>query len=107
MKKGTKKYKLEDFLPKNTFDNIFRELEDIRIEKNVDKINDNFEDLAEYLGGELTEYEESAILDIIDEFTPKDSDGNYVAGLIPFEYAWEIYEAKREIMLKQLNKLIK
>lgn len=104
MKKGTKKYKLDDFLPKFTFDEFLKKQEELRIEKNVDKINENFEELAEYIGRELTEYEESAVLDVIDEITPKDSNGDYVAGLVPFEFAWEVYEAKKEMMLEQLNK---
>lgn len=104
MKKGTKKYKLDDFLPKHTFDEYLKKQEDIRVEKNMDIIDDKFEELEEYLDRELTEYEMSALLDVIDEITPKDSNGDYVAGLVPFEFAWEIYEAKREMMLGQLNK---
>jgi hypothetical protein len=106
MKKGTKKYKLDDFLPKFTFDEFLKKQEDLRVEKNVDKINENFEELAEYIGRELTVYEESAILDIVDEYTPKDANGDYLTGILPFDYAWEVYEAKKEMMLEQLNKLM-
>jgi hypothetical protein len=44
------------------------------------------------LGRELTENEQIAILDIVDEYTPKDKDGNYLCHLLPFDYAWKVYK---------------
>ena len=67
-----------------------------RIESNVEILDNNFETLSEYVGRDLTEKEQSAILDIVDEFTPKDRDGNYAGDIIPFDKAWEIYELKQE-----------
>lgn len=66
-----------------------------RIESNVATIDDSFEDLSDYIGRELTAKEQSAILDIVDDFTPKDSYGRYAGPLIPFEKAWEMYELKQ------------
>ncbi len=66
-----------------------------RIESNVATIDDSFEDLSDYVGRELTAKEQSAILDIVDDFTPKDSYGRYAGPLIPFEKAWEMYELKQ------------
>lgn len=66
-----------------------------RIETNVAAIDDSFESLAEYVGRDLTAKEQSAILDIVDDFTPKDAQGNYAGPLIPFEKAWEMYELKQ------------
>lgn len=65
-----------------------------RIESNVATIDDNFENLSDYVGRELTAKEQSAILDIVDDFTPKDEYGRYAGPLIPFEKAWEMYELK-------------
>lgn len=65
-----------------------------RIEGNVATIDDNFDNLSDYVGRELTAKEQSAILDIVDDFTPKDEYGRYAGPLIPFEKAWEMYELK-------------
>lgn len=66
-----------------------------RIESNVATIDDNFEDLSEFIGRDLTAKEQSAILDIVDDYTAKDADGNYQGAIMPFEKAWEIYELKQ------------
>ncbi len=68
--------------------------EEERVEKNVEYLDEGIESLSDTLGRPLTQKEESALLDIIDEFTPKDEDGNYAGSIIPFEKAWEIYELK-------------
>lgn len=68
-----------------------------RIEKNVEMLDNQFEDLSAQVGRDLTEKEESAILDIIDDYTPKDQDGNYAGPIIPMEKAWEIYELKNQV----------
>lgn len=88
---------LADIIPRYTLDDLIQRQEALRINDNVSEIDDRLEDLTEYLGRELTEDETSAILDIVDEYTPKDSDGNYLVGLIPFDYAWEVYQAKKSI----------
>lgn len=67
-----------------------------KIEGNVATIDENFEDLSDYVGRELTSKEQSAILDIVDDFTPKDEYGRYAGPLIPFEKAWEMYELKQD-----------
>lgn len=107
MKKQTPKYTFEDFLKNQNFENIFRELEDRRVEKNIEIIDENLKYLAEYVGRELTDYEENFILDIIDEYTPKDANGNYLIDILPLDYAWEIYQAKRAIALERFCKLWK
>jgi hypothetical protein len=66
-----------------------------RIESNVNAIDDNFEDLSEFIGRDLTAKEQSAILDIVDDYTAKDRDGNYQGAIMPFDKAWEIYELKQ------------
>lgn len=65
-----------------------------RLEVNVATIDDNFEDLSAFVGRDLTSKEQSAVLDIVDDFTPKDEYGRYAGPLIPFEKAWEMYELK-------------
>lgn len=61
------------------------------VQQNLDYIETNITNLEETIGRKLTESEESSILDIQDEFTPKDSDGNYIAPLLDAEKAYEIY----------------
>ncbi len=67
-----------------------------KVEENVSTIDNNLETLSSFLGRELTEKEQSSVLDIVDEYTPKDDDGNYLGGLLPFDKAWEIYELKQK-----------
>lgn len=66
-----------------------------RIDSNVAVIDDNFDALSDFVGRDLTVKEQSAILDIVDEYTAKDSDGNYQGAVMPFDKAWEIYELKQ------------
>lgn len=58
-------------------------------------IDNRLEDLGQVLGRDVTEQEEASILDIVDEYTPKDRDGNYAGELISFEKAWEIHELRQ------------
>ena len=60
-------------------------------EQNLEYIEDNLAKFQEKLGRDLTEAEESAILDIQDEFTPKDDKGNYIAPLLSADKAFEVY----------------
>ena len=55
----------------------------------------------EYLGREITDDEEVAILRIVDKYTPVNKKGDYIVDLLPFEYAWKIYLAKKDIELEQ------
>lgn len=68
-----------------------------QIEHNVATIDENFEMLSDYLGRDLTAKEQSAILDIVDDYTPKDSNGRYAGPLISFDKAWELYELKQNV----------
>ncbi len=73
-----------------------RESESIRVEENVTKIDQDMEALSEYVGRELTEKEQTSLLDIVDEYTPKDDNGNYLGSILSFDKAWEIYELKEQ-----------
>jgi len=72
-----------------------RQRETQRTQENIGHIDNELETLADYVGRPLKESEEEAILDIVDEFTPKDEDGNYAGALLPMDRAWEIYELKQ------------
>lgn len=93
-KTNKKNIRLADVFPELTPEYFDNRMEELRVEANVQIIEDKFADLEEYLDREITEKEQDAILDIIDEFTPKDKDGNYLVDLLPFEYAWQIHQAK-------------
>ncbi|MDR3642873.1 MAG: hypothetical protein P4L74_04575 [Candidatus Doudnabacteria bacterium] len=107
MKNKAQKFASDTMLPKMSLEDVFWVVmeehkvaqkqasdEDQRIEGNIGIIDEQFLELEEIVGRELTEEEQSAILDIVDEYTPKDKDGNYLCSLLPFDYAWEIYEVK-------------
>lgn len=51
--------------------------ERIRIERNEKMIDAELAYLAEHVGRELAEQEQSDVLDIVDEYTPKDESRNY------------------------------
>lgn len=55
-------------------------------------IDDRLDNLSSFLGRDMTSKEEEALLDIVDEYTPKDDDGNYAGDLIGFDKAWDIYQ---------------
>lgn len=65
-----------------------------KVEANIEHLDESFEDLSALVGRDLTEAEQSAVLDIVDEFTPKDRNGDYAGEILPFEKAWDIYELK-------------
>lgn len=58
---------------------------------NLDTIDQNLEEASDILGRSLTSEEELAILEIQDDYSPKDRDGN-IEGLIPVEKAVEIWQ---------------
>ncbi len=64
------------------------------IAANENEIDNRLDDLGSYLGRDLSPKEEDKLLDIIDEYTPKDADGMYAGDLISFDKAWEIYEMR-------------
>ncbi len=65
-----------------------------RVNQNLETIDGEIDALSNYIGRELTDKEQSAILDIVDEYTPQDENGNYLGATIPFNKAWDIYEMK-------------
>ncbi len=71
-----------------------RDRQDAQLSENIESIDEGFENLSDTLGRELTEKEQSSLLDIVDEFTPKDDKGNYLGQILSFDKAWEIYELK-------------
>lgn len=72
--------------------------EEVRVnQENLNTIDTHLEALTEYVGRELTESEQSSVLDIVNEFTPQDEEGNYLGALLPFDKAWDIYEMKNQV----------
>ncbi len=66
-----------------------------KLSQNEELIDSRLHILSEYIGRQLTEDEQSAVLDIVDDYTPKDEDGKYAGEMIPFDKAWEIYEMRQ------------
>ena len=74
-----------------------RVVEAEQVDENIDKLDNNFEELEALVERDLTDAEQSAVLDIVDEFSPKDNQGNYLGEILPFEKAWEVYEMRQEV----------
>lgn len=72
-----------------------KQIENARVNENLSMIDENFEDLSALVGRNLTEKEQSSVLDIVDNYTPKDDEGNYLGAIMTFDKAWEIYELKQ------------
>jgi len=72
-----------------------RESETRVLAENERTIDNRLEDLSIGLGRDLTEKEQDAILTIVDEYTPKDADGNYAGDLLSMDKAWEIYNYRQ------------
>lgn len=66
------------------------------VSKGLEIIEDGLKKFQETLGRSLTETEENAILDVQDEFTPKDENGNYIAPLFSPEKAYEVYTLRTQ-----------
>lgn len=64
--------------------------------ENLSTLDEHLDAIGAIAGHDLTEKEQSEFLDIIDEFTPKDDDGNYLGGILSPDKAYEIYELKRQ-----------
>lgn len=72
-----------------------RAQESQNLSQNESTLDERLAELSEIIGRDLTEDEEAAVLDIVDEYTPEDSNGKYAGELIPFDKAWEIYELRQ------------
>jgi hypothetical protein len=71
-----------------------KEQETAKVNENIEYLDQSFESLSSQLGRDLTDKEQAAVLDIIDDYTPKDEEGNYAGAILPFDKAWEIYNLK-------------
>ncbi|MCX6788648.1 MAG: hypothetical protein NTZ36_02065 [Candidatus Jorgensenbacteria bacterium] len=90
MDKHTKRKKLSDIIPKYTLlDVIAKDPEEI--EMNITDIDDMMEYLSKHIGRSVTDEEQFHVLDIVDEYTPKNRAGNFLGPILPFRYAWQIY----------------
>ncbi len=69
--------------------------EDQRVLSNERTIDDQLEDLSISLGRDLTEDEQAAVLDIMDEFSPIDDKGR-ILSLYPADMAWDLYEIQSQ-----------
>ena len=65
-----------------------------RTEENMETLDNNFETLEAFVGRNLTDKEQSDVLDAVDFLTAKDQYGNYAGALVPFEAAWDYVQAK-------------
>lgn len=92
-----KRLKLSDILLKSSTFEEDPENEEKRMESNLEEIEERIKQLSKNIGRKLTDDEENDILDIVDEYTPKKENGKYLVELLPFEYAWLIYDAKKDI----------
>ncbi len=107
-------YKVEleriEYIEKRAEDRALRSIEEARtnetksLQRNEEVIDNNLEDLESYVGRRLSEKEQSGILEIVDEYTPKDEDGNYSGDLLPFDKAFEIYELKNRTQVQSSKK---
>jgi hypothetical protein len=73
-----------------------RQAEENRTEQNIDLIDDQLDELQAEVGRALTEKEQAELLDIVDDYTPKDGNGDYAGAMMPFNKAWEIYQLKKQ-----------
>lgn len=58
-------------------------------------IDDNLDSLESSLGKVLSDDEKADILDVVDQYTPQDEDGNFLGEPIDLDKAYEIYELKK------------
>jgi hypothetical protein len=92
---------LADILSKCNLPNSTPEQDEASIQINTIEIDRRLDELSESIGRELTNEEEEDLLSIVDELTPTKYDGTYMVDLLPFDYAWKIYLAKKEIELEK------
>lgn len=73
-----------------------REMEGERaLNTNENIIDSRLENLSDRLGRQLSNREESILLDIVDEYTPVGPDGKYAGDILSFDKAWEIHELRQ------------
>lgn len=60
-------------------------------------IDADMDELQDSLGRDLTDDEATEILNVADEMTPKDAEGNYKRPLVPLTAAYEVYMARQKI----------
>lgn len=70
-----------------------------REKENLSLLDNHLESVAAIAGRDLTEKEQSKVLDIIDSYTAKDDAGNYLGAMIPADKAWRIYELEQKASL--------
>jgi len=102
MKKNNKNNKKEilttDLFPEYTIEYLHNSLEESRLKDNEAIIDEKLGELSEMLGRKLREDEVEEILEIVDKYTPVKEDGTYLTELLPFDYAWKVYKARRLTM---------
>jgi hypothetical protein len=97
MKKEPRKYTLDDVLPPHTIDDVIDfDDEDEAVEFWEREIDSLFERLYSKIGRKLTKEEYYGVLDIVEEFSPKNSDGDICGPYYPFGRAWQIYQYRKE-----------
>lgn len=78
------------------FSRMGQEQEEI-INQRVESFDRAFEELSVVEGKDFTDEEQVALLDIVEEYSPKDSDGKLIGDfLLPLDRAYEIYKLKAE-----------
>lgn len=102
MKKRKRKYKLTDFLSKETIDDFIALQKDPELKEAMEEadeeITERLKDLYEFVGRELTRPERRRVIEIVEKYSPIDENGDYwsLETLLPFEHAWIIYETELE-----------
>jgi len=92
MDETPKKLTLADILPKYTLDDVIEyEGYEEDIEEAVADIDHHLERLQKYIERKLSDDEQTAVLDIVDENSTKDNKG-YIILFFSFIQAWKIYE---------------
>ncbi len=66
-----------------------------RVSSNEEMIDRQFDDLSAIVGRDLTDEEETRVLEIMDEYSPVNDEGRIIS-LFPAEKAWEVYELEAE-----------
>jgi hypothetical protein len=66
------------------------------LDRNLESIDSSMKEFSDSLGRKLNDTEENAILDIQDEFTQKDENGNYLTPLLSPEKAFEIHTLRQD-----------
>lgn len=71
------------------------------INQRVQSFDRAFEELSVVEGKEFTDDEQVALLDIVEEYSPKDKDGALIGDyLLPLDKAYEIYKVKNDPIVK-------